>query len=61
MAKEKPAMPKEQEIAFHQGALNTLVKEREGLVQMVQVVEATIQGHMKRMEELGIKFEQPKE
>jgi len=59
MAEEQP-MPKEQEVAFHQGALNTLVKEREGLMQMVQVVEATIQGHMKRMEELGIKFEQPK-
>lgn len=57
---EKKTMPKEQEIAFHQGSLNTLVKEREGLMQMVQVVEATIQGHMKRMEELGVKFEQPK-
>ena len=60
MTQEQP-MPKEQEITFHQGALNTLVKEREGLMQMVKVVEATIQGHMKRMEELGIKFEQPKE
>ena len=39
----------EQEIPYHQGALNTLVKEREGLMQMLQVVEATMNGHVKRL------------
>ncbi len=58
---EGQSMTPDQEIAFHQGSLNTLAKEREGLTQMVQVVEATMQGHIKRMQELGVKFEQPKE
>ncbi len=54
--KEEP-MSKEQEIAFHQGALTTLVKEREGLGQMLAVVEQTMQAHLKRLEELGVKLQ----
>jgi hypothetical protein len=63
MAEEQDGqkMTPDQEVAFHQGSLNTLAKEREGLTQMLQVVEATMQGHIKRMQELGVKFEQPTE
>jgi len=43
------SMTPDQETAFHQGSLNVLAKEREGLSQMLQVVEATMQGHVKRM------------
>ncbi len=55
--KEQP-MSKEQEIAFHQGALTTLAKEREGLSQMLGIVEQTMQAHLKRLEELGVKLQQ---
>ena len=54
---ETPTMSKEQEIAFHQGAINTLVAERNELVKMVGNVDTILQMHMKRLEELGIKFE----
>ncbi len=54
--KEQQTMTTEQEIAFHQGALTTLVKERDGLMQMFSIVETTIQAHVKRLKELGIKF-----
>ena len=54
------AMPKEAEIGFHQGALNTLVAERNELFKMIQNIEAIMQAHLKRLEELGVKIEQKK-
>lgn len=57
----KPNVTPEQEIAYHQGAINSLVKEREGLMQMLQVVEATLNGHFTRLKELGVNFEEPKD
>jgi argininosuccinate synthase len=53
---EAPQMSKEEEIGFHKGALNTLVAERNELVKMVGNVEAIMQAHMKRLEELGVKL-----
>ena len=54
--KDAPQMPKETEIGFHQGALNTLVNERNELFKMIQNAEAIMQAHMKRLEELGVKI-----
>ncbi len=50
-------MSQEEEIGFHKGALNTLLNERNELIKMAQVVEQIMQGHIKRLEELGVKFE----
>ncbi len=54
--KEGNGMSKEMEIGFHQGALNTLINERNELVRVVQQTEAVMRAHMKRLEELGIKI-----
>lgn len=54
---KQPQMPKEEEIGFHKGALNTLLNERNELIKMAQVVEQIMQGHLKRLEELGVKFD----
>jgi len=51
-----PEMSKEMEIGFHQGALNTLVNERNEVFKMIQNVEAVMQAHIKRLEELGVKI-----
>ena len=59
--KEAPQMPKEMEIGFHQGALNTLAAERNELIKVIQNVEKIMQMHVQRLEELGIKFEKKKE
>ena len=53
---EAPKMSKEMEIGFHQGSLNTLVNERNELFKMIQNVEAIMQAHIKRLEELGVKI-----
>ncbi|VVB80127.1 Uncharacterised protein [uncultured archaeon] len=49
-------MSREEEIGFHKGALNTLLAERNELVKMIGNVEAILQMHLKRLEELGIKI-----
>ena len=57
---EQPANPQlsgEEEIGFHKGALNTLAAERNELVKMVDNVEAIMQAHLKRLQELGVKIE----
>jgi hypothetical protein len=53
---KKPEMPKDMEIGFHQGALNTLINERNEMIKVVQQVEAVMRAHMKRLEELGVKI-----
>jgi len=58
--KEAVKMPKEIEIGFHQGALNTLVNERNELFKMIQNAEAVMQAHLKRLEELGVKIQKSK-
>ena len=57
---ETPKPSKETEIGFHQGALNTLVNERNELIKMIQNIESIMQAHFKRLEELGVKIEQKK-
>ncbi|MBT7705956.1 hypothetical protein HN747_00770 [archaeon] len=61
MAEEKNQIPSEQEIPFLQGSLTTLLKEREGLMQMLQVVEGSVQAHAARLKELGVDLTQKKE
>jgi hypothetical protein len=49
-------MSKEMEVGFHQGALNTLINERNELLKMAQITEQLMQAHMKRLDELGVKI-----
>lgn len=51
----------DEEIGVHKGSLNTLAAERMELVKMLQNVETIMQAHLKRLEELGVKIEQPRE
>lgn len=55
--KENSKMSKQEEIGYHKGALNTLVNERNELFRMVQIVDSLIQGHAKRLQELGVKIQ----
>ena len=51
---QKIEMSKEEEIGFHKGSLNTLSAERNELVKMVGNVEAIMQAHIKRLQEMGV-------
>ncbi len=52
----KTQISKDEEIGFHKGSLNTLVAERNELIKMIANVEAIMQAHIKKLEELGIKI-----
>jgi len=51
-------MANEEIIGFHKGSLTTLIKERQELIKMVQVVEQIIQMHVKELKDLGVDIEQ---
>lgn len=53
----KPNMSKEEEVGYHKGAVNTLLNERAELLRMIRAVEAIMQAHIKRLEELGVKIQ----
>ena len=53
MEKEEQ-MSKEEQIGFHKGSLNTLVKEREELVKIVNVVTQLMNMHVKALKDLGV-------
>ncbi len=54
---ESSKMSREQEVAFHQGALNTLINERNEIFKLIQNIERVMQAHIKRLEELGVKIQ----
>lgn len=58
--KQTPNMSKEEEIGYHKGSITTLANERNELLKMAQIVEALMQAHLKRLEELGVKITKKK-
>jgi len=56
----EPQVSKDEEIGIHRGAFSTLNNERAELFKMLGNVEAIMQMHLKRLEELGVKMEQKK-
>jgi hypothetical protein len=59
MAKEtkkaaKDGASEEEQIGFHKGALSTLVKERQEMLRILQIVEQLMQMHISSLKELGV-------
>jgi hypothetical protein len=54
---QETGMSKEEEIGFHKGAITTLINERNELIKMIGNVDAIMQAHIKRLEELGVKVQ----
>ena len=61
MAKEKESKPsskagstKDEQVGFHKGALSTLVKERQEMLKILQIVEQLMQMHLSALKELGV-------
>ena len=50
-------MAKEEQIGFHKGSLTTLVKEREELARLLQIVDTLVQAHVKALKDLGVDLE----
>jgi len=56
MAKKQQSS-KDEQIGFHKGALATLVKEREEMIKILQIVEQLMQMHVKALKDLGVDLE----
>ncbi len=50
-------MANEEQIGFHKGSIATLVKEKEELSRLLQIVNSLIQAHVKSLKDLGIDLE----
>ena len=50
-------MTNEEEIGFHKGALATLIKEREELVRLVNIVNTLMKAHLDALKKLGVDIE----
>jgi hypothetical protein len=50
-------MANEEQIGFHKGSIATLVKEREELARLLQIVNNLLQAHVKALKDLGIDLE----
>jgi hypothetical protein len=52
---------KDEQVGYHKGALSTLVKERQELVRLLQIVEQLMQMHVQGLKELGVDLEKEAE
>ena len=50
-------MANEEQVGFHKGSIATLVKEREELARLLQIVNSLLQAHVKSLKSLGIDLE----
>ncbi len=48
---------KDEQIGIHKGSLSTLVKERQELMRLVNIVEQLMQMHIGALKELGVDVE----
>jgi hypothetical protein len=54
-------MNRDEQVGFHKGALNTLVKERQELGRLLQIVEQLMQMHVTALKDLGIDLQKQAE
>ena len=50
-------MDKKEQIGFHKGALDTLIKERQELLRIIGIVEQLISAHIEALKSLGVDLE----
>ena len=59
MAEDKK-ISKEEQIGIHKGSLSTLMKEREELARLLNIVEQLVQMHSNALKELGVDLSEAK-
>ena len=50
-------MTKDEQIGFHKGSLTTLIKERQEIERIMQIINTLMQAHIKALKELGVDLE----
>jgi len=54
-------MSKEEQIGFHKGAVDTLLKERQELYRLLTIVDTLFKMHIKRLSDLGVRITKKEE
>ena len=54
MADEIENMSKEEQIGFHKGSINTLLKEREEMVKIIGIIDSFMKLHYEALTKLGV-------
>lgn len=52
---------KDEQIGFHKGSIDTLLKERQELVRIITVIDQLLKAHAGALHQLGVKISQSKE
>ena len=52
---------KDEQIGFHKGALDTLLKERQELYRLIVIVDQLIKAHAAALQKLGVKLTKKEE
>ncbi|HDQ59623.1 MAG TPA: hypothetical protein ENN30_00350 [Candidatus Woesearchaeota archaeon] len=47
---------KKEQVGFHKGALDTLIKERQELFRLITIVDQLIKAHVSALQQLGVKI-----
>ena len=55
---QKAGASRDEQVGFHKGALATLVKERQEMLKILQIVEQLMQMHLAALKELGVDLNQ---
>jgi len=54
---EQPQISRQELIGFHKGAISILIKEREEMYKVLQIVEQLMEAHLRSLKEMGIDLE----
>ena len=54
-------MSKDEQIGFHKGALDSLIKERQELYRLITIVDQIIKLHAEALQKLGVKLTKDEE
>lgn len=59
--KPMPRMSREEQVGYHKGALESLIKERAELYRLIQIVDQLIKLHFASLQKLGVKLTREEE
>jgi len=54
-------MKKDEQIGFHKGVIDTLLKERQEMVKIIQIIDSLLKAHIEALKKLGVDIAKPPE
>lgn len=52
-------MNKDEQTGFHKGVVDTLLKERQEMVKIIQIVDSLLKAHIEALKKLGVDISKP--